>query len=206
MDDRRLALLSVSDKRGIETLGRGLIDFGFELLSTGGTAKAIAAAGLPVTMVSDYTGAPEIMDGRVKTLHPKIHGGILARNTKEHLADLKRMRASVIELVVVNLYPFEATAAVKTVKLPDAVEQIDIGGPCLLRAAAKNFERVAAICDPHDYENVLWHLARDGAIPPPLRFELAVKAFGHTAAYDAAVFRTLPQFDLATLERRGGSR
>jgi len=206
MDDRRLALLSVSDKRGIETLGRGLVDFGFELLSTGGTANAIGAAGLPVTLVSDYTGAPEIMDGRVKTLHPKIHGGILARNTKEHLSDLKRIRASVIELVVVNLYPFEATAATKTTRLSDAVEQIDIGGPCLLRAAAKNFERVTAVCDPQDYENVLWHLARDGAIPASVRFELAVKAFGHTAAYDAAVFRMLPQFDLATQQRRGGHR
>jgi len=206
MDDRRLALLSVSDKRGIETLGRGLIDFGFELLSTGGTARAIGAAGLPVTLVSDYTGAPEIMDGRVKTLHPKIHGGILARNTKEHLSDLKRIRASAIELVVVNLYPFEATAATRTAQLSDAVEQIDIGGPCLLRAAAKNFERVTAVCDPHDYETVLWHLARDGAVPASLRFELAVKAFGHTAAYDAAVFRMLPQFDLATQKRRGAFR
>jgi phosphoribosylaminoimidazolecarboxamide formyltransferase/IMP cyclohydrolase len=204
MDHKRLALLSVSDKRGIETLARGLVDFGFEILSTGGTAKAIAAAGLPVTMVSDYTGAPEIMDGRVKTLHPKIHGGILARDTEEHLADLKRIRASVIEIVVVNLYPFQATVAVKTVKLPEAVEQIDIGGPCLLRAAAKNFERVAAVCDPQDYEAVLWHLARDGAVPAPLRFDLAVKAFGHTADYDAAVFRTLPQFDLASQTRRGG--
>jgi phosphoribosylaminoimidazolecarboxamide formyltransferase/IMP cyclohydrolase len=206
MDDRRLALLSVSDKRGIETLARGLVDFGFNLLSTGGTAKALAAAGLPVTMVSDYTGAPEIMDGRVKTLHPKIHGGILARNTESHLADLRRIHASAIELVVVNLYPFEATVASRTVQLPEAVEQIDIGGPCLLRAAAKNFERVTAICDPQDYEVVLWHLARDGAVPPAIRFDLAVKAFGHTASYDAAVFQTLPQFDLATRQRRGGAR
>ena len=206
MDDRHLALLSVSDKRGIETLGRGLVDFGFELLSTGGTAKAIAAAGLPVTMVSDYTGAPEIMDGRVKTLHPKIHGGILARDTKEHRADLQRIRAVAIEIVVVNLYPFEATVASKGTQLYDAVEQIDIGGPCLLRAAAKNFERVTAVCDPQDYEVVLWHLARDGAVPPAIRFDLAVKAFGHTAAYDAAVFQALPQFDLETQQRRGGAR
>jgi phosphoribosylaminoimidazolecarboxamide formyltransferase / IMP cyclohydrolase len=206
MDERRLALLSVSDKRGIETLGRGLVDFGFGLLSTGGTAKAIAGAGLPVTMVSDYTGAPEIMDGRVKTLHPKIHGGILARDTKEHRADLRRIRASAIEIVVVNLYPFEATVASRTVRLPEAVEQIDIGGPCLLRAAAKNFERVTAVCDPADYEVVLWHLARDGAIPAAIRFDLAVKAFGHTAAYDAAVFETLPHFDLATQQRRGDLR
>ena len=206
MSERRLALLSVSDKRGIETLARGLVDFGFEILSTGGTAKAIAAAGLPVTMVSEYTGAPEIMDGRVKTLHPKIHGGILARNTEAHLADLKRVQAALIEAVVVNLYPFASTVANPAVRLGAAIEQIDIGGPCLLRAAAKNFERVAAVCDPYDYETVLWHLAKDGAVPRSLRYDLAVKAFGHTAAYDAAIFAALPQFDAATQERRGGRR
>jgi phosphoribosylaminoimidazolecarboxamide formyltransferase / IMP cyclohydrolase len=206
MHERRLALLSVSDKRGIETLARGLVDFGFDLLSTGGTAKAIAAAGLPVTAVSDYTGAPEIMDGRVKTLHPKVHGGILARATDEHLADLKRIHGGLIDIVVVNLYPFESTASSPSAKLPEVVEQIDIGGPCLLRAAAKNFERVTTICDPYDYEVVLWHLAKEGAVPESLRYDLAVKAFGHTAAYDAAIFQTLPQFDLASSERRGARR
>ena len=206
MIERRLALLSVSDKRGIETLARGLVDFGFDLLSTGGTAKAIVAAGLPVTAVSDYTGAPEIMDGRVKTLHPKVHGGILARSTEAHLADLKRIHGGLIDIVVVNLYPFESTAATPAVKLPELVEQIDIGGPCLLRAAAKNFERVTTVCDPYDYETVLWHLAKEGDVPAQLRYELAVKAFGHTAAYDAAIFQVLPQFDLASAERRGARR
>jgi len=206
MPDKKLALLSVSDKRGIETLARGLVDLGFDLLSTGGTAKAIRAAGLPVTMVSDHTGAPEIMDGRVKTLHPIIHGGILARGTEAHLADLDRIRASLIDIVVVNLYPFEQTAAVPSAVLPEVVEQIDIGGPCLIRAAAKNFERVTVVCDPRDYENVLWHLARDREVPVQLRFEMAVKAFRHTAAYDAAICETLPGFDLPTGARRGAAR
>lgn len=203
MNHRKLALLSVSDKRGIETLGRGLVDLGFGLLSTGGTEKALAGAGIPVTKVSDHTGAPEVMDGRVKTLHPIIHGGILARDTEAHLADLRRIGASPIDLVAVNLYPFEQTAADPKVSLPDLVEQIDIGGPCLLRAAAKNFERVCVVCDPGDYENVLWHLARDGGVPHATRFELAVKAFRHTAAYDLAIGETLPRFDVATGRCRG---
>ncbi|HUT78365.1 MAG TPA: bifunctional phosphoribosylaminoimidazolecarboxamide formyltransferase/IMP cyclohydrolase, partial [Polyangia bacterium] len=148
MNDCKLALLSVSDKRGIESLGRGLVDLGFGILSTGGTERALAESGIPVTKVSAHTGAPEVMDGRVKTLHPIIHGGILARDTEAHLADLRRIGGSLIDLVVVNLYPFEQTAANPAVPLPDLVEQIDIGGPCLLRAAAKNFERVCVICDP----------------------------------------------------------
>lgn len=206
MIDRRFALLSVSDKRGIENLARGLVDFGFGILSTGGTAGAIAGAGLPVTPVSDYTGAPEIMDGRVKTLHPKIHGGILARATDDHLTDLRRIHAELIDVVAVNLYPFESTVSSPSVRLSEAVEQIDIGGPCLLRAAAKNFERVTVVCDPYDYEAVLWHLAKEGSVPPALRYELAVKAFGHTAAYDAAIAQALPRFDPASSGRRGAGR
>lgn len=206
MNDRRLALLSVSEKRGIETLARGLCDLGFEILSTGGTAREIAAAGIALTKVSDHTGSPEILEGRVKTLHPRIHGGILARDTAEHRADLERIRARPIDVVVVNLYPFERTAASAAAGLPEVVEQIDIGGPCLLRAAAKNFERVTVICDPADYETVLWHLAREGRVPDNLRFELALKAFAHTAAYDAAISRALPGYDLVSGERRGGSR
>jgi len=203
MSDCRLALLSVSDKRGIETLSRGLVDLGFEILSTGGTSRAIGAAGVPITRVSDHTGSPEIMEGRVKTLHPKIHGGILARETADHLADLERIGARLIELVAVNLYPFERTAAAKSVTLPEVVEQIDIGGPCLLRAAAKNYERVTVVCDPRDYEAVLWHLAKEGRVPDATRFELALKAFAHTAAYDAAIASALPEFDLSTGSKRG---
>ncbi len=204
MSEGRLALLSVSDKKGIETLARGLIDLGFEILSTGGTAKAVESAGLPITRVSDFTGAPEIMDGRVKTLHPKIHGGILARDIDGHMADLEKIHGAPIDMVVVNLYPFERTAAAPSADLPAVVEQIDIGGPCLLRAAAKNFERVAVVCDPRDYESVLWNLAHDGEVPVAKRFELAQKAFGHTAAYDKAIFETLPNSDLTSGEKRGG--
>lgn len=205
MRDSRYALLSVSDKTGLENLGRGLIDLGFEILSTGGTAKALAAAGLPIVKVSEYTGFPEVMDGRVKTLHPRVHGGILARETEEHLKDLAEIKGSLIDLVAVNLYPFERTAANRSVPLPELVEQIDIGGPCLLRAAAKNFERVTVVCDPSQYEDILWNLARDGEVPREMRFELAKKAFQHTAAYDAAISSTLTEFDGITNVRRGGA-
>lgn len=203
MNHRKLALLSVSDKRGIESFGRGLVDLGFGLLSTGGTERALARAGVPVTKVSAHTGAPEVMDGRVKTLHPVIHGGILARDIEEHRADLERIGASLIDLVVVNLYPFGQTAADPSVPLPELVEQIDIGGPCLLRAAAKNHERVCVVCDPGNYEDVLWHLARGGEVPGEVRLDLAVKAFRHTAAYDLAIGEVLPAYDPATGARRG---
>ena len=206
MTHRRLALLSVSDKRGIESLGRGLVDLGFAILSTGGTARALRAAGVPIVQVADHTGAPEVMDGRVKTLHPVIHGGLLARETDEHLADLERLGGELIDLVAVNLYPFERTAARPKVALAELVEQIDIGGPCLLRAAAKNHERVTVICEPRDYENVLWHLAREREVAAAMRYELALKAFRHTAAYDAAITRELERFDPATGKRRGGER
>ncbi len=206
MGERRYALLSVSDKTGIENLGRGLVDLGFKLLSTGGTASALKAAGLPITMVSDYTGSPEILGGRVKTLHPRIHGGILARDVEEHLDELEQVEGNLIDLVVVNLYPFQRTSEIPSVKLPELVEQIDIGGPCLLRAAAKNFERVTVISDPKEYENILWHLAHDSEVPLEKRYEMALKAFAHTAAYDAAISSTLPKFDVNTKERFGGLR
>ncbi|MDJ0765597.1 MAG: hypothetical protein QNJ97_21625 [Myxococcota bacterium] len=206
MRENRYALLSVSDKTGIEIMGRGLVDLGFEILSTGGTAKALASAGLPIVRVSDYTGFPEMLGGRVKTLHPRIHGGILARDTDAHVEDLEKMKATFIDVVVVNLYPFERTAASPDASLSDLVEQIDIGGPCLLRAAAKNFERVTVVCDPKQYEDILWHLAREGEVPRETRFELAQKAFGHTAAYDAMIVRTLPEFDCTTGARQGGGK
>jgi phosphoribosylaminoimidazolecarboxamide formyltransferase/IMP cyclohydrolase len=206
MPNRKLALLSVSDKTGIEFLGRGLADLGFEILSTGGTAKALASAGIPITKVSDYTGFPEIMDGRVKTLHPKIHGGILARDIADHKAELKKIGGRLVSLVAVNLYPFERTASIPSSTLFDLVEQTDVGGPCMLRAAAKNFERVTVICDPKDYENLLWHLARSAEAPLDLRYELALKAFAHTAAYDAAIVRTLSEYDVHTGKRMGGPK
>ena len=204
MTERRYALLSVSDKTGIENLGRGLVDLGFTILSTGGTAKALESAGVPITRVAEYTGFPEILDGRVKTLHPRIHGGLLARDTDDHHADLERIKGSYIDLVAVNLYPFERTAGVPSISLPELVEQIDIGGPCMLRAAAKNFERVTVVCEPKEYENILWNLAHEGDVPLEIRFQLALKAFEHTASYDVFIARTLPEFNIETGKRGGG--
>src|SRR5882672_1996732 len=178
----RRALVSVSDKRGVVELARGLAELGFELLSTGGTAAALTAAGVPVTQVSAYTGAPEILDGRVKTLHPKIHGGLLGRDTPAHRAELTAHAIPPIEVVIVNLYPFEATIAKPNVKFEDAIENIDIGGPAMLRSSAKNHERVTVVVDPDDYAPVLAEL-RAGGTSPVRRLALARKTFAHTAAY-----------------------
>ena len=186
----RRALLSVSDKRGLVDLARALVDLGVELLSTGGTAQALAAAGLPVTQVSAYTGAPEILDGRVKTLHPRIHGGLLGRPTPEHEREMAAHGIERIDLVVVNLYPFEATIARPGVALEDAIENIDIGGPSMLRSAAKNHERVTVIVDPDDYGAVIEEL-RAGGPSLERRRALARKVYAHTARYDAAIARYL---------------
>ena len=184
------ALISVSDKRGIEGFARVLLEqHGVELLSTGGTCRLLRDAGIEVTEVADYTGFPELMDGRVKTLHPKIHGGILAlRGERSHVEAMKREGIGAIDLVVVNLYPFEATVAKPGVVRAEAVEQIDIGGPSMVRSAAKNHRHVAIVTDPADYGRVLDAMDRnDGAVPVALRRELAVKAFQLTARYDAAI-------------------
>jgi phosphoribosylaminoimidazolecarboxamide formyltransferase/IMP cyclohydrolase len=186
------ALLSVSDKTGLTDLGEGLRRRGFELVSTGGTARALADAGLPVTNVSDVTRFPEMMDGRVKTLHPLVHGGILAR--RDHPDDLQAAAShgiALIDLVVVNLYPFVKTAARADVGFDDLVEQIDIGGPSMVRAAAKNFRDVLVVVDPADYPAVLDALDAPGGPTPAFRFDLARKAFAHTAAYDTAIAGTL---------------
>ena len=153
----KFALLSVSDKRGLVDFATALVkEHGFTLLSTGGTAKLLAGAGLPVTEVSTHTGFPEIMEGRVKTLHPKIHGGLLCRRDKtSHLEEAKKNGIDLIDLVVVNLYPFEQTVARPDVEFEEAIENIDIGGPSMLRSAAKNFESVFVLCDPDDYSEVL---------------------------------------------------
>src|SRR5260221_1955726 len=151
----RRALVSVSDKRGVVELGKALAELGFEILSTGGTASALAAAGVAVTQVSAYTGAPEILDGRVKTLHPKIHGGLLGRDTDAHRAEMATHGIGPIDVVVVNLYPFEATIAKPNVTFDDAIENIDIGGPSMLRSAAENHERVAVVVDPAHYSTVI---------------------------------------------------
>jgi len=181
------ALLSVSDKTGLVELARGLRALGYTLLSTGGTAKAIAQAGVPVTDVSTYTGFPEMLDGRVKTLHPKVHAGILARrDLAEHRAALEAHGIPAIDLVVVNLYPFRATVARPGCTLEDAIENIDIGGPSMVRAAAKNWQHVGVVVDPADYEAVLQELTA-GELTQATRFSLMQKAFAHTAAYDGAI-------------------
>ncbi|WP_338818097.1 Bifunctional purine biosynthesis protein PurH [Moorella thermoacetica] len=181
------ALISVSDKTGLVELARGLVELGWELLSTGGTARTLIAAGLPVTEVAAVTGFPEILDGRVKTLHPKIHGGILARPTPEHLAQLQEQGIQPIDLVVVNLYPFRETIARPGVTPAEAIENIDIGGPAMVRAAAKNHERVGIVVDPASYDEVLTELREKGSLSPETRRRLAAAAFAHTAAYDAAI-------------------
>lgn len=185
-----LALLSVSDKTGIIELATKLIqEFNFQIISSGGTAKAIQAAGLPVTKVSDYTGSPEILGGRVKTLHPKIHGGILARkDLAEDLADLEANQIKPLDLVVVNLYPFEQTIAKEGVTLAEAVEQIDIGGPAMLRASAKNFAHLTVLCQPHSYEAYLSELRQNnGQTTLAFRQAQAAAAFAHTQAYDRSI-------------------
>jgi len=182
----RRALISVSDKTGVVEFARALADRGVEVLSTGGTFRAIEAAKVPVRTVESYTGSPEVMAGRVKTLHPRVHGGILAREGTDE-ADLERIGAGFIDLVAVNLYPFEQTLAKPDAEFAELIENIDIGGPSMLRSAAKNHQRVAVVCDPADYAVVLGELKRDGDIGPATRRRLAAKAFSHTAAYDGAI-------------------
>ena len=192
----KFALLSVSDKAGLVEFATALVKIhGFTLLSTGGTAKLLAEKNLPVTEVGQHTGFPEIMEGRVKTLHPKIHGGLLCRRDKaDHLAQATQNGISLIDLVVVNLYPFEATVAKPGVHLEEAIENIDIGGPSMLRSAAKNHESVSVVCDPADYHAVLGALAAEASDPAQLlslRRKLALKVFQRTATYDAAIARYL---------------
>jgi phosphoribosylaminoimidazolecarboxamide formyltransferase/IMP cyclohydrolase len=182
----RIALISVSDKSGLLPFARALSARGVRILSSGGTAKSLAAEGVPVETVESYTGSPEVMDGRVKTLHPRVHGGILSRGERDW-ADLERLGAREIDLVVVNLYPFERVAADPASTHEHIVENIDIGGPSMVRSAAKNHARVTIVCDPADYPTVLGELERQGDTDPRTRAELAAKAFAHTAAYDAAI-------------------
>ena len=183
----RRALISVSDKTGIVAFARGLADLGVALLSTGGTFRLLAGEGLPVTEVAEHTGFPEMMDGRVKTLHPVIHGGILGRRGTDDDVMAEHGIAP-IDMVVVNLYPFEATVARPGCTLEDAVENIDIGGPTMVRAAAKNHRDVAIVVNAQDYERVLEEMrANDGATTLETRFDLAIRAYEHTAAYDGAI-------------------
>jgi phosphoribosylaminoimidazolecarboxamide formyltransferase / IMP cyclohydrolase len=193
----RQALISVSNKAGAVVFARALQRSGVAILSTGGTAKLLSEAGITVTEVADYTGYPEMLDGRVKTLHPKIHAGILARREDPlHMAALREAGAEAIDLVVVNLYPFGETVARPGCSLEDAIENIDVGGPAMVRAAAKNYSGVAVATDPHDYQVILAELqANDGSLGLATRFRLARQAFAHTAAYDGAISNYLSAID-----------
>jgi phosphoribosylaminoimidazolecarboxamide formyltransferase / IMP cyclohydrolase len=193
------ALLSVSDKAGLLDFARGLAALNCELISTGGTAKALTAAGVPVTAVSDVTGFPEMMDGRVKTLHPKIHGGILARRKMpEDMTALAAQGIAPIDLVVVNLYPFEETAMKSDASFDELIENIDIGGPSMIRAAAKNFQDVLVVVDPDDYPRVLEELRSAAGPTTELRYALMQRAFAHTAHYDDVIAKTMANRDPAT--------
>ncbi len=190
------ALISVSDKRGVVDLARGLAALDIEILSTGGTAKALTAAGIAVTPVEDFTGFPEMLDGRVKTLHPRIHAGILHRRSDpSHLEAMTQHDLKAIDLVVVNLYPFEQTVAKPDCRFADAIENIDIGGPSLLRASAKNHADVGVVVDPDDYPAVLAALTEDGALSAEHKLALAKKAFRLTARYDGAIADYLGSLD-----------
>ncbi|MEH1769903.1 MAG: bifunctional phosphoribosylaminoimidazolecarboxamide formyltransferase/IMP cyclohydrolase [Nostoc sp.] len=198
----RLALLSVANKTSIIDLARSLVEeFDFDLISSGGTAQALKDAGLPVTKVADYTGSPEILGGRVKTLHPRIHGGILARrDVPEDITDLENNQIRPIDLVVVNLYPFEEMIAKPGVTLLEAVEQIDIGGPAMLRASSKNFAHLAVLCDPGQYDEYLEELRQNnGEASLEFRQKAALKGFSHTASYDQAIASYLAEAQQYTL-------
>ncbi len=188
-DKIQRALISVSDKTGIVELARALSEAGVEILSTGGTRKKIAEAGVNVRSVSDYTGFPEMMDGRVKTLHPKIHAGLLAlRDNMEHMRQVDKHGIELIDIVVVNLYPFQQTVSKEGVRLEDAIEQIDIGGPTMLRSAAKNYRDVVVVVNPERYPQIIEEMrAGDGRVSADLKFELACEVFEHTATYDRAI-------------------
>lgn len=189
------ALISVSDKSGLLELASVLAGLGVEILSTGGTAKALVNGGLKVTEVADYTGSPEILDGRVKTLHPKIHAGLLyRRDLPEHEAQMKQRGFGAIDLVVVNLYPFEATIAKPDVTFEEAIENIDIGGPCLLRASAKNFASVTVVCDSADYGRVIAEIREKGQTSLETRRYLAQKVYRRTSEYDRTIANYLAEY------------
>src|SRR5919108_785787 len=181
------ALISVSDKRGVVDFARELVKLGWEIVSTGGTAEALKREAVPVIPIDQVTGFPEMMDGRVKTLHPKIHGGLLGRRDNEHdLAAMKQHGITPIDLVAVNLYPFRETVAKPDTTFAQAIEEIDIGGPSMLRSAAKNHASVIVVVDPDDYPSIITRL-KSGGVAPNERRALAAKVFAHTAAYDAAI-------------------
>jgi phosphoribosylaminoimidazolecarboxamide formyltransferase / IMP cyclohydrolase len=192
----RRAIVSVSDKSGVVSFAKELSQLGVEILSTGGTAKTLRDQGIPVKDISEYTGFPEMLDGRVKTLHPKVHGGLLGQRSKtEHVQKMKEHGILPIDLVAVNLYPFEATVAKKDCTLEEAIENIDIGGPTMIRSAAKNYPDVTVVVDPNDYDLVLAELKEKGEISIETNFRLAKKVFQHTARYDGAISNYLGQIE-----------
>jgi phosphoribosylaminoimidazolecarboxamide formyltransferase / IMP cyclohydrolase len=188
------ALISVSDKTNLISFAQALVARGVSLISTGGTYKALLEANVAVQSIEDYTGSPEVMDGRVKTLHPRVHGGILMRGDQD-LADLERLGAKAIDLVIVNLYPFQQTLENPASSHDHIVENIDIGGPTMLRSAAKNHQRVAVVCDPNDYDAILKELSEQGSLSMATRQALAAKVFAHTSAYDGAIAGYLSGLD-----------
>ena len=190
------ALISLSDKSGIVDLARTLKKFDVEIISTGGTAKLLRENNIQVKDVSEYTGFPEMLDGRVKTLHPKIHGGLLAlRSNHEHMQTLQEQNIGLIDLVVVNLYPFEKTIQKPGVSIDEVIENIDIGGPSMLRSAAKNHQSVAVICNPGSYPQVINELEKNnGSLSEDLMRELGIEAYRHTSKYDAAIYNYLSNY------------
>ena len=192
------ALISVSDKEGVVELARTLRSYGAEILSTGGTARHLAAAGISLKNIDEFTGHPEILDGRVKTLHPRVHAALLARRDLEsHMQQCRQLNIELIDMVVVNLYPFEKTVAGEGVTLQEAVEQIDIGGPTMLRSAAKNFQSVAVVTSPDQYETVIEQLRKyDGGVDLKLRHKLAQAVFERTCSYDMAISNYLKNVEI----------
>ena len=189
MSKIKRALISVSNKKGLVEFAKTLTEKGVEILSTGGTAKALRDAGIPVKDVSEHTGSPEMLDGRVKTLHPRIHGGLLSRrDNPKDMEEIKKHGIDMIDMVVVNLYPFEETISKEGVTFADAIENIDIGGPAMLRSASKNFQDVAVIVDPSDYEKIINEMKSPNTdLSYETRLELAKKVFRHTSRYDAII-------------------
>lgn len=189
MSKIKRAILSVSNKKGIAEFARAINSMGVEILSTGGTAKALRDAGIPVKDVSEHTGFPEMLDGRVKTLHPRIHGGLLSRrDNPKDMEEIKKHGIDTIDMVVVNLYPFEETISRPGVSFAEAIENIDIGGPAMLRSASKNFQDVAVLVDPSDYEKIVGEIKNlKGDLSYRTRLELAKKVFRHTAGYDTII-------------------
>jgi phosphoribosylaminoimidazolecarboxamide formyltransferase/IMP cyclohydrolase len=188
------ALISVSDKTGVVPFAQELIKLDFSIISTGGTAKILSGEGVEVTPIREVTGFPEIMDGRVKTLHPKIHGGLLAlRDNKSHMEQADKREIRMIDMVVVNLYPFKSVIKKPDVSLEDAIENIDIGGPTMIRASAKNYRHVIVIVDPGDYNTVLDELKSHGDVSMKTRERLAIKVFEHTNSYDGAIHSFLSE-------------